>query len=184
MKAPLKALYDYYVIDRTHRSLRFPCGVDFAAEFSALGLSAEERMCRRFERVIEMEIPRILPEEKIVLVRSVSNVGDIFTAEEWKEIRSRHYVHECGYVSNLSPDYEGLIRDGFEARYAKATPYQRRMMDAITNLCDRYAKEAANMGREDIVAVFAQIPGSIAILPRVAFCPVVGGGLPQHRRQI
>jgi len=158
MKPALKSLYDYFVIDRTHRSLRVPCNVDFATEFSAEGLSAEERMCRRFERVCAMETPRILPDEQIVLTRSVFAVGDIFTEAEWKEIRSSHYVHELGYVSNLSPDYEGMIRDGFEARYATAGETQRRMMDAITELCDRYRAEAERLGRTDVAAVLSRVP--------------------------
>lgn len=158
MKQTLKTLYDYFIIDRAHRALRTPCGVDFAAEFSALKLSPEERMCRRFERVTEMETPRILPTEQIVLTRSVSEIGDIFTKEEWEAIRAAHTIHETGYVSNLSPDYEGMIRDGFEARYSTASPYQKRMMQAITDLCDRYALLARDMGREDIVTVFSRIP--------------------------
>ena len=81
MKPQLKCLYDYFVIDRTHRALRTPCGIDFATEFSLEGLDAAERMCRRFERVTAMEIPRILPEEQIVLTRSVSKVVYIFTEE-------------------------------------------------------------------------------------------------------
>lgn len=158
MKPQLKCLYDYFVIDRTHRTLRTPCGIDFATAFSSEGLDAAERMCRRFERVSAMEIPRILPEEQIVLTRSVSNVGDIFTEDEWNEIRATHYVHELGYVSNLSPDYEGMIRDGFEVRYKDADAHQRRMMDAITALCDRYREEAERMGRDDVVAVLTRVP--------------------------
>lgn len=160
MKESLKRLYDYFVIARTHRGLRVPCAVDFAAEFSAKGLSAKERMCRRFERVCDMEKEnvRILPDEQIVLTRSVSDVGDIFTKEEWEEIRAAHYVHELGYVSNLSPDYEGMIRDGFFKRYACADAEQRSMMDAILSLCDRYRDEAARLGREDVVAVLTRVP--------------------------
>ena len=158
MKESLKNLYNYYVIDRTHRALRTPCGIDFATEFSSLGLSPEERMCRRFERVTKMEIPRILPDERIVLCRSVGDVGDIFTEAEWKEIRASHYVHELGYVSNLSPDYEGMIRDGFEARYKDADDVQRRVMDAITALCDRYREEAERLGREDVAEVLSRVP--------------------------
>ena len=158
MKSALKNLYDYFVIDRTHRGLRVPCGVDFSAEFSAAGLDAEERMCRRFERVCEMETPRILPDEKIVLTRSVSDVGDIFTEAEWKELRAAHYVHELGYVSNLCPDYEGMIRDGFDARYKEVSGTQRRMMDAITALCDRYRAEAERLGRTDVAEVLTRVP--------------------------
>ena len=72
MKPELQRLYDYFIIDRTHRALRVPCEVDFAALFSEENLSDEERMCRRFEAVMAMETPRILPDEKIVLTRSVS----------------------------------------------------------------------------------------------------------------
>ena len=158
MKQQLKNLYDYFVIDRTHRALRTPCGIDFKTEYSLAGLDAAERMCRRFERVTAMEIPRILPDEQIVLTRSVSEVGDIFTEEEWETLRAQHYIHELGYVSNLSPDYEGMIRDGFEARYKDADAHQRRMMDAIISLCDRYREEAKRMGREDVVQVLSRVP--------------------------
>ena len=156
MKPTLKRLYDYFVTDRTNRALRVPCGIDFATEFSSLGLDAKERMCRRFERVCAMETPRILPDEQIVLTRSVSDVGGIFTEAEWEGIKSEHYIHELGYVSNLSPDYEGMIRDGFDARRADADEAQVRMMDAITALCDRYRDEAEKMGREDVKEVLRQ----------------------------
>ena len=79
MKPELQRLYDYFIIDRTHRALRVPCEVDFAALFSKENLSDEERMCRRFEAVMAMETPRILPDEKIVLTRSVSTFGDVYT---------------------------------------------------------------------------------------------------------
>ena len=63
MKPELQRLYDYFIINRTHRSLRVPCETDFATEYAALGLSHEERMCRRFEVLMAMETPRILPNE-------------------------------------------------------------------------------------------------------------------------
>ena len=87
MKPALKRLYDYFIIDRTHRALRVPCEVDFAALFSKEDLCDEERMCRRFETVMAMETPRILPDEQIVLTRSVSTFGDVYTEEE-RETRS------------------------------------------------------------------------------------------------
>ena len=65
MKPELQRLYDYFIIDRTHRALRVPCEVDFAALFSRESLSGEERMCRRFERLCELERPIIKPFEKI-----------------------------------------------------------------------------------------------------------------------
>ena len=157
MKPELQRLYDYFIIDRTHRALRVPCEVDFAALFSKENLSDEERMCRRFEAVMAMETPRILPDEKIVLTRSVSTFGDVYTEKE-RETRSEGYYFYAAYVNNICPSYEEMIRDGFLAHYENANPYQRRAMNAVINLCDRYRALAKEQGREDIVEVFDRIP--------------------------
>ena len=159
MKPAFKRLYDYFIIDRTHRALRVPCEVDFATEYSALGLSYEERMCRRFETVMAMEIPRILPDEKIVLTRSVMNGGDVLTSAEWEALAKERFVwgHNAG-ASNISLNYEAMISRGFDAYREAATPIQVRMMDAVIELCDRYRALAKEQGRDDVVAVFDQIP--------------------------
>ncbi len=135
-------LYNYYIIDRTHRSLRRRWEEDLASEYAKAGLSAEERMVDRFRRACEMEEPKILPFEQIALVRTVANLPDCFTEEEWKAIRSEHYVHELGYVSNLSPNYERTIRKGLLARREEATEAQKKSIDALIGLCDRYRAEA------------------------------------------
>ncbi len=151
-------LYQYYVLDRTHRSLRSRCEIDFGANFAAEGLSPEERMVRRFETLCAAEVPHIHPEEKIVMMRTVANIPDCFTEAEWADIRSSHYIHELGYVSNLSPDYESTIRVGLLSRRETADVYQTRMIDAILGLCDRYAAEAERIGRQDVVEVFRRVP--------------------------
>ena len=151
-------LYQYFVIDRTHRGLRRRWEEDLAAEYASRGLTPEERMVDRFRRVCEMEEPRILPFEKIALVRTVANLPDVLTEEEWKEIRAKHFVHELGYVSNLSPDYATTIATGLLARRENATEAQKASIDAIIGLCDRYRAEAARQGREDLVKVFDRVP--------------------------
>ena len=40
-------LYNYYVIDRTHRPLRVTCEDNLGEQYKTLGLSPEERMTRR-----------------------------------------------------------------------------------------------------------------------------------------
>ena len=157
MKPELQRLYNYFIIDRIHRSLRVPCEVDFASAYSALGLSHEERMCRRFETLMAMEVPRILPDEQIVLTRTTSTFGDILTKEEEDALAAEHYIHGA-YVNNLCPHYADVIQQGFDAYYESATSYQRRMMNAVTNLCDRYLELAKAQGRADIVEVFERIP--------------------------
>ena len=157
MKPALKNLYDYFIINRTHRTRRMPCEVDFASEYSALGLSHEERMCRRFETLMAMEQPRILPDEQIVLTRTTSTFGYVLTKEEEDALAAENYIHGA-YVNNLCPDYASTIKEGFLARYEGATLYQKRAMDAVIDLCDRYRALAKEQGRGDVVAVLERVP--------------------------
>ena len=69
-------------------------------------------MTRRFEYLSSLEIPHIHKDEKIVLMRTVANLPDVYTEAEWAEIRKGHYIHELGYVSNLSPNYATTISKG------------------------------------------------------------------------
>ena len=151
-------VYQYYVIDRTHRDLRVECKENLGEEYLRLGLSPEERMTRRFELLCGMETPRIHPLEQIVLTRSVKNLPDVLTQEEWTEIKKNHYIHELGYVSNLSPDYATTIATGLIKVRETASAAQVRMIDAILGLCDRYCAEAEKMGRTDVVEVLKQVP--------------------------
>lgn len=157
MKPALKNLYDYFIINRTHRARRVPCEVDFASEYSALGLSHEERMCRRFETLMAMEQPRILLDEQIVLTRTTSTFGYVLTKEEEDALAAENYIHGA-YVNNLCPDYASTIKEGFLARYKGATPYQKRAMDAVIDLCDRYRALAKEQGRGDVVSVLERVP--------------------------
>ena len=153
-----KSVYDYYIITREHRALRSPLSAEFVSEYTKTDLSPDERVCRRFEIVCKNEQPKIHPDEKIVLVRTVCDVKDCFSEEEWAEIKKDHYIHELGYVSNLSLDYERVLQTGLLSIKENATEYQARVIDAIIDLCDRYKEEAAKMGRNDIVEVLTQVP--------------------------
>ena len=123
-----------------------------------MGLTPEERMVRRFELLSSLEVPHIHPEEQIVLMRTVENLPDVLTEVEWTEIKKDHYIHELGYVSNLSPDYEKTIKVGLLARREESNELQKRMINAIIALCDRYKAEAEKMGREDVVKVLTRVP--------------------------
>ena len=153
-----QTVYKYYVIDRTHRDLRVACEKNLGEQYKSMGLSPEERMTRRFELLSSMETPRIHPLEQIVLTRSVANLPDVLTEDEWAEIKKDHYIHELGYVSNLSPDYASTISLGLLKVRETADAYQVRMIDAIIGLCDRYKAEAEKMGRADMVEVLSQVP--------------------------
>ncbi len=152
-------LYNHYIINKEHRRLRKPFSDSGLAErFSNSSVAPEERMVCRFEAVCAEEIPYIHPLEQIVLVRTVSDVPDCFTQDEWTQIKKEHYIHELGYVSNLSPDYAKLIASGLLAVRDGASDAQKREIDAIIALCDRYREEALRTGRADIVEVLSRVP--------------------------
>ncbi len=152
------SLYEYYILHRSHHADRTVCHTALGEQYRALDLSDTERMTRRFEYLASLETPRIHPAEQIVLVRTVANLPDIYTEEEWAAIKEEHYVHELGYVSNLCPNYAKVISAGLLSLYETATAHQRRMIDAILDLCDRYRDEAARIGRADLVDVLTQVP--------------------------
>ena len=153
-----KKLYRYFIETRTHRNLRHDFPQNLAAEFSASGLSPEERMTRRFELLCQAEKPQMQPFEKIVLMRTVKKQPDIFTEAEWADIKAKHYIHELGFVSNLSLDYGRVIGSGLLAVRENADAYGRRVIDAIIDLCDRYKRLAAEQDRRDVVEVLSRVP--------------------------
>ncbi|MBQ2272525.1 MAG: hypothetical protein II337_03585, partial [Clostridia bacterium] len=146
-----------FIAERKHRAHRIHVDRDFAAEFSALGLEPRERMTRRFEALAAMETPVILPGEQIVFLRTVENIPDCFTKAEWRELR-RNYIHELGYLSNISPDYETVLKEGLLALRERGDEYVKREIDAIFDLSDRYRDEAIKQGRQDVADILSRIP--------------------------
>ena len=49
----------------------------------------------------EAQSPHILPGQKIVLMRTVPDLPDVLTEDEWNEIKKTAHVHERGYISNI-----------------------------------------------------------------------------------
>lgn len=149
-----QVLYEM-IRDKKHHAYRrnIQMSLDFHRE-----TPLEERMAERFEKLCEAQIPVILPGEEISYLRTVSEIPDLLCDEEWRELRDRHYIHERGYMSNLCPDYEGVIRDGLLKRRESADAYGQREIDAVLQLADRYREEALQQGRSDIAAVLERVP--------------------------
>lgn len=53
-------------------------------------------------------------------------------------------------MSNLSSDYEGVIREGLLARRESVDAYGQRIIDALLGLTDRYRAEALRQGKTDL----------------------------------
>jgi formate C-acetyltransferase len=147
-----------YIIARKHRQFRHQVDWDLASEFKAKKLSPGERMTERFRRICAEETPVFLPDEQICFLRTVENLPDIFTADEWVEIKSNHFIHESGYISNLSPDYEGMIRDGILKRTEKGDPLSRQSAEALLSLVGRYQVQALAEGKKELAGVLERVP--------------------------
>ena len=141
--------------DHVHHRRRID---EIAQGYHDLQLSDKERVVRRFEMMCKEETPVILEGQQIVLMRTIENLPDCFTKEEWDTIRQNHYIHETGYVSNLLPDYETLIKEGLMPLYESSDEYVRRELNALFDLCQRYKEEAQRIGRDDVVGMLSHIP--------------------------
>lgn len=150
----------HYIVNREHHRYRreFSEYETLAETYSKLRLSPKERMTRRFELLASLETPVLLPEERICFMRTVTHIPDCFTKDEWKEIKRTHFIHELGYLSNLSPDYERAIGTGLLKLRECADEYGKRMIDAILDLSDRYRIEAERQGRTELAAVLKRVP--------------------------
>lgn len=151
-----KVLFDY-IIAKEHHKLRVDNSCDLASEYKARGLSPIERMSDRFERLMKLQTPHILPEEKIVLLRTTTCIPDCFTEDEWAEIKKDHYIHELGYISNLNVNFEKVIKNGLLA-FKGANEYADKAIDLIIDLADRYKAEAVRVGRNDIAETLEKAP--------------------------
>ncbi len=154
-----KELYNFYINDRSYReNYRRELNRDLAKEFSEQKLSDNERLIRRFEILTDAEVAHIHDFEKIVMLRTVKNIPDCFTKEEWEERRKNHFIHESGYVSNLCPNYAKIISSGLLAARESADEYGKRAIDAILKLSDKYLDKAREVGRSDIVDILTRVP--------------------------
>ena len=172
----IRNLYDRFITRKEHYALRQEkiSPYTLAEQFSAAGLSDNERSVRRLQAMLESEIPHVYPDEKIAILRTVPVVQEIFTQAEWAEIKKDHYVHEQGKVFNNAPEYDMLISVGFDrekeiiAEELKKPDLSAdekefleglvRTLDAITAFADRYAEAARAAGNTVVAATFAKIP--------------------------
>lgn len=153
-----KTFFDLIVLKKEHHRYRHAVDWDLASEYAEKKLPPIERMTDRFERLCREEQAVISPGEQIVFMRTVKALPPIFTEDEWADIRKTHYIHELGFMSNLSPNYYGTIAAGLLEKRKTADAYGQRMIDALIALADRYREEAARQGRADVVQVLEQVP--------------------------
>ncbi len=154
-----KKLYDF-ITEHRHLTYRRSVPISKADVYQARGLSVRARMAARFCEAAEAEseTPRILPGQKIVLIRTLPAMPDVLTADEWTEIKKASFVHELGYISNICPDHTYVISKGFAEIRKTADEYGRSVLDAMSRLCVSYRSEAESQGLTEIVKTLERVP--------------------------
>lgn len=147
-----------FILEKKHRALRRKIQMNLAEEFSLRALSPMERMTERFELLCNEERPVVFANERIAFLRTVENLPPIFTENEWSKIKEKHYIHELGFLSNLSPDYETILQKGLLALKENADEYSKRSIDAVISLADRYALEAERVGNKVVANTLKRVP--------------------------
>ena len=147
-----------FIKDKKHHALRHDVSWDLAKEFSERKLSPEKRMTERFCRLLDAETPVILENEDICFLRTIKNLPTIFTEDEWNEIKKNHYIHELGFLSNITPNYEKAIKYGLLSLREDADSDGKKMIDAILHLTERYKEKAESMGRHDLSKILSRVP--------------------------
>lgn len=141
--------------------------------FAAEGLHPQLRSSRMLRMLLEAEEPVILEGERIVATRTISSIPSVFTDEEWQNIKSEHTLHERGTVSNISADYEGILRDGLGARLSEVEARlgdqaldeegrrfllsAKESIEAVQAFVGKYEGCASAAGLDDVAGVLARI---------------------------
>lgn len=75
-------------------------------------LPTEIRVAKRLETALKNEKPVLFEGEKLAFFRTIKDLPFVFDDAEWKDINSKHHIHEHGNVSNIAPDYNKIISKG------------------------------------------------------------------------
>jgi len=152
-----RQFYDF-IITKQHHKYRHTVKWTLDEEYSKRNLSPIERMQDRFTKLCQEETPVIFENEQICFIRTVENLPNIFTESEWEDIKSKHYIHELGFMSNLSPNYYKAIASGLLALRDGADEYGKSAIDNVIKLSDKYLEEAKRQNRQDLVEVLTRVP--------------------------
>lgn len=180
MTSYIQMLLERFVVKKEQKQFRMePINpYALAEDYRKENLSDLQRVVKRLRWVLEQEKPVVYPDEKIILLRTVPAVPEIYTKEEWESIKASHYIHEQGKVCNINPAYSMLLETGFEEKRKEIREQIKRyegdsekqeylhalleIMDVVEAFAGRYREAALKAGNTEAAKVFEQIPAKRA----------------------
>ena len=173
----IKGLLNFYIVKKEHHIFRsFNPKPDLLAEqFKARGLGDMERAVERLRWVLTQEKPVIPINEKIVMLRTVTEIPAIFTPEELETIKKSHNKSRSK-VNNINPRYSLLLECGTRQ---KRTELEKQLVEfekngdtegkrslkafeetlgILESFADKYREEALRIGNTIAAETFVRIP--------------------------
>ena len=170
----VQSLFNSIIIEKSHRNYRKDWSPDLASEFELLGLTLYQRMSRRLSLILAEEEPVLLDGERITLLRTVRSLPPIFTPAEQQKLKNSNFLHEAGFVCNISPGYADVIKNGLETYRRIALENKNRIgntpeqsaffcavadsIEAVYDLCKRYRKKALEVGNHIVADMLSYLP--------------------------
>ena len=176
MNTRIESLKDFIWNRRHHSYRRTPEELGLSAlceQYSKDNIIPVKRSASMLRALLEAEKPVILEGEKIVATRTITSIPSVFTEQEWEAIRAKHTLHERGTISNISPDYDGILRDGLGLRKQQvddrlASPSltedqiqfltaAKESIEAVQDFILKYRDCAAGAGMQEVADVLEHI---------------------------
>ncbi|MBQ8383130.1 MAG: pyruvate formate-lyase [Clostridia bacterium] len=153
------------VLAGDHKACRRPFPVGAEQAFRDPALSYSLRTALRFSAICDRETPVVEKDAEIVLQRTVIAVPEVCSDGEMDALRAKYFLHERGNVSNICPDYAGVIASGLDAVLSSIEGREGELYDvlrieiaALYRLCDRYRTEARRVGNVAVAERLARLP--------------------------
>ncbi len=161
--------YKSYILEKKHHAFR----TEKEPNASAFTVGAyHKRMAERFKALLALQDTVFIPGEMFIPTRTTVCDPDILTEKD-PEIAEKAKTHECGWLSNIAPDYGKIISRGLLSvredivKAAKSTCDSEKkeyadslltVIDAIVGFADRYKAAARAAGENEIADILENVP--------------------------
>lgn len=154
-----------------HHRFRREIKWELAEKFSAENTSPEQRCAQACAAVLAAEEPRFIPGSQLAFLRTVSNLPEIYTADEKEELNKSYSFSEKGVPFNFTADYPSVLEAGLPQFHRKllertvnCTGKQREFMEAallefeaMLALTDRYIAAAEKENLPETARILKKI---------------------------
>jgi len=161
-----------FLTEHRHHVYRHEVSWNLAEQYSNQNLAPVLRAADALCKMLAAETPCLLPGERLAFTRTVKNIPELYTQEEWKKMRSEHSFAEKGNVFNICCDFMTTIHVGLDVRRQEAEAGLTsaddqgkvflqaviREIDSVIDLAERYRQEALKQGHVETAALLARVP--------------------------